>query len=649
MRYIPAIDGLRAIAVVAVVFFHADIAGFGGGYVGVDVFFVISGYLITKLIVDKPSFSLWDFYERRARRILPALGVVVLVCSVFAYVLFIPEDLKAYGESAMATALFSSNILFWYETGYFDAPAALKPLLHTWSLAVEEQLYIVYPLVLMACARFLRKRWLLVMLPLGVASFVLCELLIDKSPAAAFYLMPTRAWEFLMGALIAVGFVPAVTNRAAREVLGVVGLGLLAFSITAYSSDTTFPGWAAIPPCLGAAILIWLSLQESTVATQILATRTVVFVGLVSYSFYLWHWPVLVFAEYAALQPLPLLARLGLVLLAFLLAILTWRYVELPVRRGAYWDSRRTLIGSAVGIAGCLLIGLVAFATQGLPARLSPQLQALRGAAHDRLDCHRVTVKRVDEGNICIRGAAGVEPSFVLLGDSHADALSPGVFAGAVLAQVSGYQFTAPGFRPLLNIKRNHELTERFVQFLEEHPSVKLVILEGFWTFQATGGSYRRKVRAVFRDDQYDGSGFAYNTVSFRRGIQQLVDKFPDRNFLLVEDFPVGRELSIAQARRKFYLQQLLHGDSNFESARFGIARALYDEQRATYGPVFKRVSKAQNVLVVPLVNVLCDEDFCSGANGAELFFRDGDHLSEKGGLLFSEMFRDIFLAQKTP
>ena len=595
--YRPDIDGLRAVAVLAVVLFHAGFAGFGGGFVGVDVFFVISGFLITGLIVDDPHFSLLAFYQRRARRILPALAVVVFATSVAAYIFFLPEEFLAFSKSVVATTLFSSNILFWHETGYFDAPGDLKPLLHTWSLAVEEQFYFVYPLLLMFCRRVLRSRWIVLLLPLCLISlWASAHAVSSRNEEAAFYLAPFRAWEFLLGTLLAVGAVPRLGHRLARELLAAFGLALIVWSVVTYSEALPFPGLNALVPCLGAALLIWLGGEQQTIVGRALSSPPLVFIGLLSYSIYLWHWPLFVFARYILMQELSWPAQVSLVLATFPLSYLSWRYVELPVRRGSYWKGWRIVVTGAAATAASLCLGYATIATDGLPGRIAPEILALKTHLAERGECHQVTVARVDAGDLCIRGMAGEAPSFVLAGDSHAHAISGGVFAAAARAGLSGYQFTAGSFRPLPGIKleksRLDDLTVKFVEFLRERPSLRIVVLVGYWQWQATGQSYRKEPH-IFADDDYDGSGLAYNKVSFQRGLQRLVDAFPDRRFLLVEDVPIGSEFS--NLPRAIHMQSLLGGGSaRLDLIHVGISRRQYERQLASYRSILTAVARSR-------------------------------------------------------
>ena len=260
MKYRADIDGLRAIAVLPVIFFHLDLPGFSGGFVGVDVFFVISGFLITSIIlkeINDEKFSIVRFYERRIRRIFPALFPVLLFTLIIGAFLFDYQSFKGLGESITATTLFSSNILFWHQSGYFDSSSLLKPLLHTWSLAVEEQFYIFFPLLLISINRFSKKRYMPWLLGLCLISFSLSLYGVYTYQTATFYLVPTRAWELLSGAILALGVIPQLQSSLHRNLFSIVGLCLIIFSVGVYTEATLFPGAAALAPVLGASLIIY--------------------------------------------------------------------------------------------------------------------------------------------------------------------------------------------------------------------------------------------------------------------------------------------------------------------------------------------------------------------------------------------------------
>ena len=368
MRYRPEIDGLRAIAVAAVILFHAGFSLFSGGFVGVDVFFVISGFLITSIIVEDLKtgrFSVLRFYERRARRILPALFTVMAACVPFAYRLLSPDDLKDFAQSLAAICLFASNVLFWGESGYFDTQAELKPLLHTWSLAVEEQFYVVFPLLLLVAWRLGRKFLLTLIGIIAVASLVTSIAEVRNFPSAAFYLLPSRAWQLLVGALAS--FVadrwPSValrqpSVRLAGEAIGWGGMAMIVLSLFLFSEQTPFPGLNAVLPTLGTALVL-LGASGHTSVGRMLAWKPLVGLGLISYSAYLWHQPLFAFTKHALLADLPTDLAVLLCAVTIVLACLSWRYIEQPFRNRNVISRGAVFAMSAAGMAAFVGLGFI--------------------------------------------------------------------------------------------------------------------------------------------------------------------------------------------------------------------------------------------------------------------------------------------------
>lgn len=369
MKYRREIDGLRAIAVVPVVLFHAGFEVFSGGFVGVDVFFVISGYLITNIIIDEMNegkFCLLDFYERRARRILPALFVVVLCCIPFAWFLLLPSDMRDFSQSLVAVATFSSNILFWRESGYFDTASELKPLLHTWSLAVEEQFYILFPLILMVAWRLGKRAIVSTLAAAFVISLATAHWGAYNKPDATFYLLHTRAWELLIGSFAAFYSQHRSLGTAAwvNNALSTVGLAAILYGVFAFDDVTPFPSLYALIPTVGTVLIILFAVR-GTAVHQLLSMREFAGVGLISYSLYLWHQPVFAFwRHYNFYEPSHL--QMAIISLACLpLAYLTYRLVEVPFRKpNKAKDDQYSISQRSIFLLST--IGLFAFASLGI-------------------------------------------------------------------------------------------------------------------------------------------------------------------------------------------------------------------------------------------------------------------------------------------
>lgn len=357
MQYRPEIDGLRAIAVLPVIFFHAGFSWFSGGYVGVDVFFVISGYLITSIIIEeivKDDFSVVRFYERRARRILPALFFVLLFCVPFALAWMTESEFDVFAKSFFAIALFASNIFFWKEENYFSPPAEENPLLHTWSLAVEEQFYIFFPLLLLSLWRYGLGRLFGAILFMSLGSLFLAELGWRNFPGANFYLLPTRAWELGLGALCAL----LLRGREIKSsaCLSVTGLLLILSSVFLFDNVTPFPSVATLVPVLGAGLII-LFAKDNCVA-RLLSSKLLVAIGLLSYSAYLWHQPIFAFSRLRGFYDGSFVVISFLVFLVFLFAYISWRFIERPFRNKKFISTSR----GAMGLSFVFFFSLIFFA-----------------------------------------------------------------------------------------------------------------------------------------------------------------------------------------------------------------------------------------------------------------------------------------------
>lgn len=432
--YRADIDGLRAVAVLSVVLCHAGL-GLPGGYIGVDIFFVISGYLITSLIIKdlrQGTFSLTAFWERRIRRILPAL-LVVTVCTVVAgWFLLMPTDYESLGESVAALAFLIANVKFWRAVGYFSPSSEQVALLHTWSLAVEEQFYLFVPAFLFLLSR---RKALNLALPLlalaGITSLGLSIYGTEHFVDATFYLLPTRAWELFAGALLA--FLPAnsfAPSSAVRELVAGLGLSLLLAPCILYNSDTPFPGLAALPPVLGTAALIWsgTNLEGTPAVNRCLGWRPLVFVGLISYSLYLWHWPILALYRAQSLNPPTLVVRILAVGASLLIATASWRWIEVPFRSGRIIPSRHQLFGVSLLVFAVLTTaGLALSLSGGAPGRLPALAHLFLTTRRRDLRLSRNVEERDIPHNLVRLGSSRPPDRVLVWGDSHAKSILPAI------------------------------------------------------------------------------------------------------------------------------------------------------------------------------------------------------------------------------
>lgn len=461
MKYRPDIDGLRAVAVLAVLGSHLKAPGMIGGFMGVDMFFVISGFLIGTLVereVAEGRFSLLGFYERRFRRIFPALFAMLAVTTVLALVFALPTQLDSYGRSLAATALSISNVFFYTDVGYFQAQQASYPLLHTWSLGVEEQFYLLFPPLVLAVSRAPRGWRVPIYAAIAAVSFAVSAYGAIHWPTATFYLLHSRAWELLAGFALVVVPLPWLGQAWLRNLAGVAGLTAIAGATVFFWEAMPFPGLVALVPCGGAALVIAAGNHGTHWAGRLLSWRPAVLTGLISYSLYLWHWPLISFAEHGLdLSIARWDVRVGIVLLSFALAYASWRWVERPFRRQGRFTRRSIYAGAgAAAVAACAVAG-VFVAGQGLPGRYPAEV--VRMARYLEVDTRRLYRSGscfITTGDsfadyrrdLCLTPRGGGRPAVLLLGNSHGAHLSHGLRAR--FPEIDVLQATASGCRPLV-------------------------------------------------------------------------------------------------------------------------------------------------------------------------------------------------------
>jgi peptidoglycan/LPS O-acetylase OafA/YrhL len=649
LDYRADINGLRALAVISVLLFHAGFSAFHGGFIGVDVFFVISGYLITKIILrdlETDRFSVVAFYERRARRIIPALMVTVALTFAGAYLLQTPRKFEPFGRSVAAVSMFGSNVLFWFERGYFDSSD--KPLLHTWSLGVEEQFYLAFPLLLMAIRRFFAARFVLCIALLAAASFIASLVGSRYAPESAFYLVHMRAWELLLGSILACDVLPQ-GNTSSRNLLALLGAALFAGGLFLIGPATPFPGFAALLPTVGAACLIHAGAGGRTVITGILSARPVVFIGLISYSLYLLHWPLFVFARQFAIVELDIWEVIGLLLMTILLATLSWWLVEQPFRSKAKVSRRLlfALTGAAVAIA--VIAGGTVDVLDGMPAR--GQVFALAGDT-PRDSTLRRDLRMCDWSEAeptlsrCPIGQKGGEPSFVLWGDSHALVLQTAVDISASQHGATGLQVFQMGCAPLAGVGRMHYPTcisfnDFLLTELPAHPKIRTVILAARWSMAADGRHYKTEpgqFAQLFEGSQRDTS--AGNRRLFEAGLTRTVRQLLalGRRVVLVEPIPeIGYDVPasyVAAWKRGRDLTSII-----------APSRAEYDERNQVVQTLFEALSKEPGVQIVRVADRLCGTGICRvlDPDSGQVLYLDDNHLSVVASRSLSPAFDELF------
>ena len=664
MNYRADIDGLRAFAVVSVLCFHSGLAAFRGGFVGVDVFFVISGYLITGIIVseiDAGTFSIRSFYQRRVRRIFPALVSVLAFALALGFLVLTPSDLVELAKSSLAAAFFVSNMFFWQHIGYFDTAAGQKPLLHTWSLAIEEQYYMAYPFLIAALSRFYPRFRTPAVIAGAALSFLTAVVVTYIKPSAAFYLGPTRAWELLAGGMLALWPSPNVNRATFNLIASPLGMGLLLIAVLFYNPLIRFPGFAALLPVLGAALIIWSGRGPPTLVHRWLSARPVVAIGKASYSLYLWHFPILAFAAYVTLHGTTPLTNVGLCLIAVCISFASLRYVEKPFRFPGAGARTAPLIALSLGsMAVVVAVSAWILINNGTPSRFSSELQAAlrvedeRSAVH-HWECMSLESRIVPPSKACKLGVPGKTPHVLLWGDSHsvvtATALEQSaqrnqaafLFAASVDCPIGlGFEIdaaTGPAFVSTPAYQNCGKYNEEMLQTALRQVNISTIVLSSRWTNWRVGAPsspgeahYDIRLRGpqgVARDTSGNGAIFA-------RGLEQLVAKLEAAGKSVWIVGPVPEPfVSVPKA---LFVKAL-----GIDSTSLDITRAEFEGRNAFVLDLFKHIAAAYPVHFVRPADTLCDANRCPvDENGAPLYF-DNNHLSLRAVTKTSHLYDRIW------
>lgn len=614
--YRPDIDGLRAVAVLSVVFFHLSKSYLPGGFLGVDMFFVISGYLISSILTKDAQVSgvsITRFYERRIRRIAPALLVLLLVTSVVSAIVLLPLDLEGLGKSLAATLLFASNVYFWRDTNYFSQAAEEKPLLHTWSLGVEEQFYIFFPLLV----AFVFTRWRGAFLPivaiLTVASFVLNILLVRAGGALpAFYLLPTRAWELGVGVILTVWRVGSL-SLATRQVVAAVSSILIAIGLAFPDAIAAVGLPVASPVVLGTAGLIWAGSESASALNRVLALRPLVTIGLLSYSLYLWHWPILMFYQYYTVDSLSPLEQLVLVFFMLTASWLSWRFVERPFRSSSFPIGRLT--GWSLAVMAVLGLGAASFVfSGGLPQRLSGDAAAINAAVGTHFRCAVGDYVAFGAGRGCSltpdgRNVASLD--LVLLGDSHAQMYAPVVTELLDRDQLQGLLVPANGCMPMrkLNVTADClRVAEANLSAVLDLESVQTVVVAFYWDL---GRPF------------VDASNQTYGTQGIRaieEGLDGTIDALSNagKNVVLIGPLAAPGYDVASIVGRKLAFGQPIDVPLSKSAAEFYLSYK---------GAIDKYSNDARVTFVRPDL-VQCDDSECAYIKDGRSYFSDSNHLA---------------------
>ena len=652
LKYRPEVDGLRCIAVMLVILHHLNLPGFSGGFVGVDVFFVISGYLITGIILaelKKGDFTFGSFYMRRVIRLAPAYFTVLLVTAFFAWLLMLPVELENFSVSALYSTFFASNFYMWDAVGgYFGTGADTTPLLHLWSLAVEEQFYVVWPVTLLLMYRLLgggRYLFAVVIVALFLG-LVVSEYGAVNYRAAAYYLMPTRAFELLIGAALV--FVPLAAfervPQVGRVLLGLIGLGLIVYGNVFFTGQTWFPGFNALYPCVGTAMLIALVRSGDPLLGKLLASAPVVGIGKVSYPAYLWHWPIIAFLNLQLVELTPLVC-VAVIIGTLLLAALTYQFIEKPVRkfRRVRWPK---VVGAGFVLPAAFFssAALSAIHWQGVPERFDEGLNRKSAAVLSYADtirgrCNEGPVRSPLGPEACVLGVQKPEVDILLVGDSHANHFSGMIDGLAGKAGLRGYDVTQSNTAFLIGVERFYLQDGNVVRhgnFSARNAVIESELLPNQYEYVVLGGSFIGH----------------YNNGLFSAG--RTPPKSPDP-----QGFRESMVRTIAVIIGHGSIPVLIRGNPTFDfnvsdctlnNLRFGLdknchlARESFEDRFREWGQFVDQLKKQfHQLVVIDPAKVMCDESWCySELNGVPLY-KDGGHLNYEGSKLIGQLYIEQF------
>lgn len=639
MQYRREIDGLRAVAVIPVVLFHAGLSTFRGGFVGVDVFFVISGYLITSILMGDLAagkFSIARFYERRARRILPALFAVIVACLPFAWLWMSPSQIRDFAQSIISVIFFVSNILFWHEQGYFAAAAELKPLLHTWSLAVEEQYYVFFPPALALLWRLGKQRAFLVLAAVALVSLVASEWGSRNAASANFYLAPSRTWELLAGSMCA--FIISARGERPHGLLSAVGILLIVLSILYFDDSTPFPSFYALAPVVGTALIILFATSQ-TWTGRLLGTPALVGIGLISYSAYLWHQPLLAFARLRSVSEPALSLMLGLSFASFALAYLSWRYIERPFRKpgsGALPTRRGVFACSAMASALLITVALVTQLEGGFPERSSTHANFADLDARIAPN-YGFDVACVENFTLSPDCATKTPPEMVLWGDSYAMHLVEGMIASdrnlgirqhtqSSCAPILGMSVSGPRFNATWS-RHCIAFNDQVLSWLEEHPEIRYVILST--AFGILDEDIFLRDGRILKD--------ADNAAVIAKGLMETARQIRAHGRKVVIFSPTAEhdeDIGQCLVRATF----------------FGASERTCDFPRASIHNRTEFALLARVAATVPVIRIddmICGSETCDTIQDGHFIYRDDGHLSKEGSAYLGRKFGWANLARR--
>jgi len=660
IKYRPEIDGLRCIAVLAVVFFHFSVPGFSGGFVGVDIFFVISGFLIGGILwqelATKGKVSFARFYMRRLRRLAPAFVVMAVITSIFAYYILLPFEFREFGKALISSTVYLSNVLFFRQSGYFDSGADEKILLHTWSLSVEEQFYIFLPFLILIFAKH-HKALHIALAIIATLSLLACIWFTRSSHTATFFLFPFRAWELLVGVLLAIYGQKTQENWRHGPAASWAGMALLLGAIGFVQAGDNFPGTQALFPVAGTAMVIWNGRDDNPV-NRALSSPIPVFIGLISYSLYIWHWPILTLSQYYFGGYGSGLVAAQWLLFAIVVATASWWFVERPIRYARNL-SGRMMVGSVVVASVSLLsIGSVFYLKNGLPNRFAPEVRAHIDATADFLQdwsrCYIPETGPLEGLKVCPIGPEGQAPEVLVWGDSHLRAFKEGVALAALEHDQSGLIVWNAGCPPLFGLVKQETAstrqedaqclvaTERVQKAIPQLNGVHTVLLISRWAYyaegQGIGNDAHNKVTLsdIYGPEKSTDTQSMIFAKAVKATIAQLSSSFD--NIYVLRQVP-----EIPQYDSRRIARMMAHGRLKYGTELDKITSVSVDDLKLRIQDAEKPFQASGNLEILDSWQQMCNPKECSAiAEGRALYF-DNNHITNTTALAMRHLFDPVF------
>ena len=664
--YKPQIDGLRALAVLPVVLFHAGFESFKGGFVGVDIFFVVSGYLITLIILkdlSKDKFKITNFYIRRARRILPILFFITFVSLVVSLFLMTNEQIKFFSQQAISVVFFFSNFFFWENTGYFSANSELQPLLHTWSLGVEEQFYIFFPIFLLFIWRFYKKRVFLFLTFVLLISLFISQLggnfklqnlslnfpflnlpfeFFWQAGSANFYLPFGRIWELLFGSLVGIyTFKIKIKDQPLNNIYSLIGFILIVISIVYFSKDLQYPSIFTLLPVVGTVLIIIFS-TNSTILFRILSFKPLVFLGLISYSLYLWHQPLLAFARIYYDKNLSYITSLSLIIISLILSVISWRFIEKPFRdRNILNDKKIIIYLSSLALVITLFSVLIYYEKMNFKKQVLPKRITQSFEATTKGDCFDIKLAHLDDKKkwYCDIGNIHKNFSFAVIGDSHALSLKPAFDQIATNNNTRGFLAGfagCPGLIGINSIRGNFNeknckiLNKKIFNFVKKN-DIKKIFLVSRWSYYTNGNYDGTNLNLVSKEDSmFSNKRVSRNSIIY--GLKNTIKKYEEIGveIIFVHQVP----LQIYSPNYVFLKSTKNNKQTDFKKIKnLSVDYVEHKQLQKFVRDNIKIIKKDHDFKEIDFDKFFCDNKKCLYGRNDTSYYSDKDHLSIKGAL----------------